>query len=414
MQLLEERIGKEEMEKRITEKQEKFAGLLTREGAIQLVAREEGILKEEESKPMQFKKLSELKQGEEANFIARVMHVNSAKEFEKAERKGRVRNVELKDETKAALLVLWNKDTELVDKIQRGEIIEVKRGWVKSLNPLEIHSQLVTEIKPFSGEEKQIPKHEKQVVKVRELKEGVSECDFFARIIEVGEEREFEREGKKGKLARIMLADETGSVSLVLWDKNAELVRRARQGDSLKVESAYCKLDRNGKVEAHLGWKGRAILNPKISGELKEREELMKEALEAKKLSEFKDGEEALVEAVVSKTFEARLLERCKKCYSKWGGGKCACGSTESKKVAMASVEVMDETSRKRCVFYDKNALELLGTHALGETDLETLMELRKSQVVGKKIDLTARAKKNDFSGEVELIAKKIIDLGKS
>ncbi|MEM4183226.1 MAG: OB-fold nucleic acid binding domain-containing protein [Candidatus Caldarchaeum sp.] len=55
------------------------------------------------------------------------------------------------------------------------------------------------------------------------------------------------------RLTEALIADETGAITLVLWDDNIDLVN---EGDSVKVTNGFIKLFR-GKMQLNLGRFGR-------------------------------------------------------------------------------------------------------------------------------------------------------------
>lgn len=63
-------------------------------------------------------------------------------------------------------------------------------------------------------------------------------------VREVGKPRTFESKfGRKGKLARVLIEDDSGSCYLVLWDKDVELVERGliKVGDRIRIINGYAK-----------------------------------------------------------------------------------------------------------------------------------------------------------------------------
>ena len=73
-------------------------------------------------------------------------------------------------------------------------------------------------------------------VRIRDLAAAPSLACFFAKVLEVGEPREFERQdGTLGIVASVMVGDETGRARLALWDEKAGGVQEIEAGDVIEV-----------------------------------------------------------------------------------------------------------------------------------------------------------------------------------
>lgn len=92
-------------------------------------------------------------------------------------------------------------------------------------------------------------------MKISELKPGMSNVSFEAQVISVSEPREINKMGRVLKVAEAVLEDDTGSITLSLWQENIEKVS---EGSRVKVENAYVgtwqgksqlTLGRMGKIE---------------------------------------------------------------------------------------------------------------------------------------------------------------------
>ncbi|MGB4173830.1 MAG: hypothetical protein WBJ88_08830 [Candidatus Methanoculleus thermohydrogenotrophicum] len=73
-------------------------------------------------------------------------------------------------------------------------------------------------------------------IRIRDLKEAPSLACFFAKVLSIGEPREFERsDGTTGLVANVMVGDETGKARLTLWDEKAGGVHELEVGDVLEI-----------------------------------------------------------------------------------------------------------------------------------------------------------------------------------
>jgi replication factor A1 len=73
-------------------------------------------------------------------------------------------------------------------------------------------------------------------VRVRDIGGASSLVCFFAKVLEVGEPKEFERQdGTTGIVANVTVGDETGRARLTLWDEKAASVAEIEAGDVLEI-----------------------------------------------------------------------------------------------------------------------------------------------------------------------------------
>ncbi len=73
-------------------------------------------------------------------------------------------------------------------------------------------------------------------IRIRDLKEAPSLACFFAKVLSIGEPREFERsDGTTGLVANVMVGDETGKARLTIWDEKAGGVHELEVGDVLEI-----------------------------------------------------------------------------------------------------------------------------------------------------------------------------------
>jgi ssDNA-binding replication factor A large subunit len=146
------KLGKDEVEQKIEAKKAKLSGLISKEGAAQIIAAELGISFEDQDL-----KVSELMVGmRKVNIIGKVVNIFPVREFEKNDRKGKVANFILADETGSTRVVLWDiNHIALIEdeSIKVGDTVEIKNG---STRDSEIHLSGFSEIKKSSTKMKDV------------------------------------------------------------------------------------------------------------------------------------------------------------------------------------------------------------------------------------------------------------------
>lgn len=137
-------VSKEEIERKIEAKRAKLSGLISKEGAAQVVAAELGISFDNEKL-----KIEELLSGmRKVNTAGKVINVSPVRTFKtKKGDDGKVVNLFLADETSNIKVVLW--DTNSIALIERGEIIEGSIVEIinGSMRENELHLGSFSEIK---------------------------------------------------------------------------------------------------------------------------------------------------------------------------------------------------------------------------------------------------------------------------
>jgi replication factor A1 len=152
-------VEKEEIERKVEAKRAKLSGLISKEGAAQVIAAELGISFENEKL-----KIEELLPGmRKVNLSAKVLNMSPVRTFTtKKGEEGKVVNLFVADDTSNIRIVLW--DTNHISLVEKGEIkegtvIEIANG---SMRDGEIHLGSFSEVK-LSGETFENVKTEKIV-----------------------------------------------------------------------------------------------------------------------------------------------------------------------------------------------------------------------------------------------------------
>jgi len=394
-QLLQ-RLSADDLDDAVRRKQDQYAGLLTEEAALRVLAHENGI--QPPRLPVEFSSLSSAQAGSLLSCQVRVLAVLSPKRFQSAERSGRLCKLRIADATGAADLVLWNSDVDAAAGIQRNDVLCLKDVLVKVLNPLELHSRLSSEFWVADAQETPAALPLSSVVpkSLADLREG-EEADVYARVTEKQPLKEFRRQDKVGYLSKLALSDGSKTVSAACWDENAHVAQGLEIGDAVKIEGA---LLRNGEIS--VSWSGRLLRNPANHGlaEMKAATPVLLAQLSAT---------DAPVEVRIDKVVDAQRQYKCKSCGAKSAERKdvCACGSPDFSSLVYVSLEVSDASGPMRAVLFDAAATDLLG--AKSSTDLNILSQLKRDYLVGKVVRLTAYAKPSARTGQKELVGKAVL-----
>ncbi len=171
----EKGLGREEIEQRVREKQKQFSGLVSKDGALHIIANELGVkvFHDFEKKKL---KIKDLVPGlRNVSVIGKVVRIYGVTEFSNEKRKGRVASFLIGDETGLVRIALWGEEhINLLSSIKEDDLVRIADGTVREGRMKEIHlsskSSLV--INP-EGETIQYVREERSTRKaIKDLKEN--------------------------------------------------------------------------------------------------------------------------------------------------------------------------------------------------------------------------------------------------
>ncbi|AEH06119.1 OB-fold nucleic acid binding domain-containing protein [Methanothermococcus okinawensis] len=88
---------------------------------------------------------------------------------------------------------------------------------------------------------------------IKDIAEGQRNVEITGKIMDISDVREFSRkDGTKGKVRSIIVADNTGSIRLTLWNDKADLVNNLKKGDVVEITNAFSR-KWNNKIELNSG-----------------------------------------------------------------------------------------------------------------------------------------------------------------
>lgn len=164
---------------------------------------------------------------------------------------------------------------------------------------------------------------------IQDLVSGLNDVTVAGRVITVYPTRTYTRRDRtQGKLARLLIADRSGTLKVVLWDDNTALVEtgKVEQGQIIKVSHGYVREGLDGKMELHLGSRGNIQISPPEAAETGYPP--LKRWI--KKVAEIKEeGGPITIEGTVSTIPAVRQVV-----------------TSRNEEVAVASFELRDETGK--------------------------------------------------------------------
>jgi len=102
-------------------------------------------------------------------------------------------------------------------------------------------------------------------LKIEDLVSGIGNATVNGRVLKVYPITTFLRsDGSKGKVGRLLIVDNTGTVNVVLWNGQTEVLESERiiKGQIIRVLHGYTRTGLDGKPEINLGSRGEIIIQP--------------------------------------------------------------------------------------------------------------------------------------------------------
>jgi ssDNA-binding replication factor A large subunit len=244
-----------ELEERVEEKRKKLAGLISKEGAAQVIAAELGISFDEEKM-----KIEELSQNmRSVNMVGKVINISPIRTFVRNGKEGKVVNLTVADDTSNIRVVLWDMHhISLIEKdeIKNGTSVEINNG---SMRNGEVHLGSFSEIKVSDelfdkvitervAKEKSISNfNENENVSVRAFIVQTFPAKFFNVCPECSKKVDFEDNNfickEHGKVApekrailNLVVDDGTETIRVVAFHENIEKLGLPLEEERLSIE----------------------------------------------------------------------------------------------------------------------------------------------------------------------------------
>ena len=368
--------------------------------------------------------------GVEIDIIGRILSIDDVNEFQRDDGSvGVVRSMIFADESGKVRLSFWNEKAQgdyAVGEAYRIENARTRLGMYSvDLNIgsgariIRLSEEQASNM--FIPELATLEKALYEYKKIEDLDEDEEDTIIIGRIIELYDMREFDRDnGDTGYVRNIEIADDTGAVKVVLWDKDAK--RELEMGQALKIQNPRLSLDMDNQLQATVSG-GTTILDPseKEIDNLPSQEELMESIFVSKPIEALlEDDTNVHITAQIKEVFTDRiLLKKCPNCHESVEESEdeyiCDnCGHTfdEPDYTLMIPTRVEDETGEISVTFFgnlaeqliDKDKSEIISLAGEGYGIEDKLQDL-----VGITIEIIANVSFNEYTEENRLNPKKLL-----
>ena len=193
--------------------------------------------------------------------VGRVVAVFSPKAFE-GNRSGKLASLLIADRNSILRVVLWNDKTGPIESgaIKVGQIIRFSHGYTREdrSGTVELHigGNGKIEISPKDVEGKHYPTINKFATKIGEITQAQKnkKVNAIGTVKELFSASSFRRQDSSpGKVMRFILADETGEISVVVWNEKVdELEETLKRSTRLQIVNAKVKNALKKGLEIHV------------------------------------------------------------------------------------------------------------------------------------------------------------------
>lgn len=249
-------------------------------------------------------------------------------------------------------------------------------------------------------------------LQIKNILVGLRNVETVGKVLQTYELREFTTNERQGKVASMVIGDETGTIRVVMWGNQADNIKNIKNGMTIKTVGGYVK-DNNGFIELHLNERSQLILNPpgESIGNVKQY------TIERKAIDKLTENDSQVeILGTIVQIFEPRFFEICPECNKRAKNveGSFTCevhNSIDPNYSYVLNLIVDDGTETIRTVFFRDSMEKLINLSKekiLEFKDSLDKFEEIKTELLGNIIKVNGRVKKNIFFDRLELVANDV------
>jgi len=238
------------------------------------------------------------------------------------------------------------------------------------------------------------------------------------RVVKKYDAKTFNKNGRDGRVASLLLGDETGVTRLVFWNEQVDVWNELKEQDILVVKNPFVKQSyMQDRLELQLNTQSTMVVNPEgvtvenrpgfggTGGGYQERAPRVQ-----KYIKDLQDGDENVeIVATVVQVYDPRFFDSCPQCNKKVTGNQCAThGEVVSVPNWSMSAFLDDGMGNIRTSFWKQQSLKFAAKtekEFLVYRDDPTTFEDVKTQLLGEIVKVVGKVKKNDTFDRLEFTA---------
>lgn len=249
-------------------------------------------------------------------------------------------------------------------------------------------------------------------LKIKSILAGLKSVETVGKVLRIFAAKKFtQKDQRQSQVGSLILADETGTIRVVLWDRKADILEKITTGSILKIKYGFSKQSNLGSPELHISTKGTLILDPKGV----KIEATSRAAAQKKTIANLAPNDFASVLATAVQIYPVKSYSVCPQCGKKVviapEGAMCLEHKTVTPSKAMILNLVLDDgTDTLRAVAFKETAEKLCGLkmpeveEILAKDGQIILQDRINDFLLGREIDIEGRVKHNVNFDRVELM----------
>jgi len=247
-------------------------------------------------------------------------------------------------------------------------------------------------------------------LKINKILAGIRELETVGKVTQKYDIRTFEGSNGPGKVASLVIGDETGSIRMACWGDQADKTQEIKEGDIIKILGAYSR-ENQGRVEIHLNDRAKIIINP--PGETIENVQERPQATR-KPINELDEEDNIEIVGTIIQVYDPTFFDVCPKCFKRAqpeeSGHSCPeHGSITPLHNCVMNLMLDDGTNTIRTVFFKTQMERLLGKtpeQLEAYKDNPQDFDAIKLDLIGNQLRLIGKVKKNTMFDRLEFTAQ--------
>ncbi|MFX1295112.1 MAG: DUF2240 family protein, partial [Promethearchaeota archaeon] len=191
------------------------------------------------------------------NLVGKIQWKSRITTFTRKTGTGQVASLSIFDETGDIRIALWDDHASFVDQVEINDVVKILNGYTREgrENTIELHVGNKSTITKEDSLSLDLPKRSPESfslneVKIKDLKTQHKNLKVIGKIFEKGESRDVQfKDASIHQVCDVSFADETGTISLSIWDDDIEKVRT---GKTYCIENGYVTTFR-GTLQLNVG-----------------------------------------------------------------------------------------------------------------------------------------------------------------
>jgi replication factor A1 len=244
---------------------------------------------------------------------------------------------------------------------------------------------------------------DKQSIKISQIVPGMRKINLVGKVINLFPIKEYNKNGRSGRIGSFVLADDTSNIRTVLWDENhIGLIANGQIYQEGVVEITNATL-RNG--ELHLTSFSELKPTSKNIGNVVTNKQVSK-----KKIVQFNPNDNVSTRAFIVQMFEPKFFQVCPACKKKANElNECLThGKVVPEKRALLSFVIDDGSESIRAVMFSDQLDKIFTKDELENTEL---FGIKKAELLGKEIVISGQVRRNTLYNSNEFFVQGIEEI---